>query len=129
TIHREAAIDPTPILQRIRYAGATAGLAINPATPVRDGEDFLDYCDLVLVMSVVPGFGGQAFEPVALEKLSALRALAGDSLVLEVDGGVNDRTIAKCAQTGANWFVAGSSIFGTQNYSENLSKLTQLASA
>ena len=142
TIHAEAHPEPVKVLEKIRQAGAAAGLAINPPTPVERAEECLEACDLVLVMSVMPGFGGQAFDPVALEKLQHLRSKAGPEVILEVDGGVNDETIAACAEAGANWFVAGSAIFGSGDngqgvnkqgdndksiYSDSMKRLTQLA--
>lgn len=140
TIHAEAHDDPARVLKKIRAAGAAAGLAINPPTPVEQAEACLADCDLVLVMSVMPGFGGQAFDPVALEKLQRLRSQVGDEVILEVDGGVNDKTIADCAAAGANWFVAGSAVFctgeaasgqagdgGVGDYGDNMTRLTQLA--
>ena len=77
TIHIEAVPDPRPLLRQIRASGAVAGISLNPPTPVAAVERYLDHCDLVLVMSVMPGFGGQKFEPVAVEKLRRLRAAAG----------------------------------------------------
>lgn len=128
TIHIEAVPAPLPVLRQIREAGATAGLALNPSTPLSAVEPFLGEVDLVLVMSVNPGFGGQAFEQEALEKLEKLRSLDSDML-LEVDGGVNRHTIAACARAGANGFVAGSAIFGQPDYGAALRQLESLASA
>jgi ribulose-phosphate 3-epimerase len=137
TIHAEAHPEPVKVLEKIRQAGAAAGLAINPPTPVERAEECLEACDLVLVMSVMPGFGGQAFAPVALEKLKHLRSQIGPEVILEVDGGVNGKTIAACAEAGANWFVAGSAIFcdgdirqgdkKQSDYSDSMKRLTQLA--
>jgi ribulose-phosphate 3-epimerase len=127
TIHVEALPDVRPVLQQIKAAGASAGLALNPPTPLEQIEPYLDLCDMVLVMSVMPGFGGQKFQPVALEKLRWLRERMGSEFLLEVDGGVHDETIAKCAQAGADLFVAGSAIFGHDNYGERLEALTRLA--
>lgn len=129
TIHIEAVAEPRPLLRRIRRTGAGAGLALNPATPLSAVEPHLAECDLVLVMSVVPGFGGQAFQPVALEKLRQLAAAAPDDLLLEVDGGVNDATIAACAQAGAQLFVVGSAIFNHSDYAARMARLSQLAGA
>ncbi len=129
TIHAEAVGDPRPLLEEIRGLGAAAGLAINPGTSVRSIEGCLDVCDLVLVMSVEAGFGGQAFNPVALEKLAQLRPIVGDDVALEVDGGINVETIGPCAAAGAHLFVAGSAIFRTPNYPESLAQLTNLATS
>ncbi len=107
TFHFEAVDNPRPLLEKLRKLGAVAGLAFNPDTPLEAIRPYLDACDLVLTMSVTPGFGGQAFETVALEKLKALHELGGSRLLLEVDGGVNEKTIAQCAAAGAvahHWF-------------------------
>jgi ribulose-phosphate 3-epimerase len=127
TFHVEAVKSPEPLLKKLRALGAVAGLALNPETGLSAVTPYLDACDLVLVMSVSPGFGGQAFNPVALDKLRALHAAAGDRLVLEVDGGVNATTIARCAEAGAHLHVVGSAIFGHPNYAESIATLTQLA--
>ena len=84
-------------------------------------------CDVVLVMSVSPGFGGQKFEAVALEKLEALRSRVPPGVLLEVDGGVNEGTIGRCALAGAQLFVVGSAIFHSDNYLATIGKLTELA--
>lgn len=127
TIHIEAVPEPQALLERIRSLGPAAGLALNPATPLSAIESCLEACDLVLVMSVMPGFGGQAFQPVALDKLRQLRSRAPDSLLLEVDGGVNDKTIGGCAAAGADLFVVGSAIFQTSDYKASVEGLTRRA--
>jgi ribulose-phosphate 3-epimerase len=127
TVHVEVLDDPRPLLEEIRTLGAAAGLSLNPPTPVETLDGCLDFCDLVLVMSVMPGFGGQAFDPVALEKLRRLRASAGDKLLLSVDGGVNLETIHSCARAGADVFVAGSALFSQDNYGSFICKMTDLA--
>jgi ribulose-phosphate 3-epimerase len=127
TIHAEAVDDARPVLQKIRDLGAVAGLAINPPTPVEAIEPCLDLCDLVLVMSVMPGFGGQEFEPVALEKLRALRKSAGPEVLLEIDGGVNHQTIPQAVAAGAQSLVVGSGIFKHHDYQAALADLTALA--
>lgn len=124
TVHLEAAPDPSDLLTRIRSAGCVAGLAINPATPVDAAIPFLGDCDLVLVMSVEPGFGGQRFMPEVLPKLSALRAQRED-LILSIDGGIGPDTIRAAADVGANVFVAGSAIFDQDDY---VSAIADLAS-
>jgi ribulose-phosphate 3-epimerase len=116
TIHVEAVPDPRPVLEKIRSLGASAGLAINPPTPLSAIEESLPYCDLILVMSVMPGFGGQKFDTVALEKLRTLNARPDVTALLEVDGGVAVDTIGKCAQAGAELFVTGSAIFRHEDY-------------
>jgi ribulose-phosphate 3-epimerase len=126
TVHIEAVPDPRDTLRRIRDLDLAAGLALNPDTPLERIEPFLSQCDLVLVMSVMPGFGGQKFERVALEKLAALQGRIGDGCLLEVDGGVNDKTIADCAKAGANLFVVGSAIFRTNDYGPSVVRLNSL---
>jgi ribulose-phosphate 3-epimerase len=113
-------------LAEIHALGAGAGLSLNPPTPVRLIEPYLDQCDLVLVMSVMPGFGGQSFDEGALGKLRRL-ADVRESLLLSVDGGVNTETIGRCAQAGADVFVAGTAFFGHENYPQRLAELTNLA--
>ena len=129
TIHAEAVDDPRPLLEEIRSLGAGAGLAINPPTPVSAVEDALPLCDLVLAMSVMPGFGGQEFEQVVLDKLRDLRVKCRDETLLEVDGGVNTTTIAACGAAGAQLLVVGSAIFRAEDYRESVTRLTQLASS
>jgi ribulose-phosphate 3-epimerase len=126
TIHVEAVSDPRPVLARIRELGAGAGLALNPNTPLESVVECLDLCDLVLAMSVDAGFGGQKFNPVALDKLNRLRELAPHAL-LEVDGGVNEQTIAVCADAGAQLFVVGSAIFNHDDYQGAVEHLAGLA--
>ncbi len=127
TIHVEAVDDPRPILEEIRALGVGAGLAINPPTPCEAIQPALSLCDLVLVMSVMPGFGGQAFDEVALSKLRMLRSWLKNDVLLEVDGGVNDQTIGACGAAGAQLMVVGSAIFRQTDYLTSVSKLTQLA--
>lgn len=122
TFHVEAVQDPVPVLKMIRQAGAAAGLAINPGTPVDVAKHAIEYCDLVLVMTVQAGFGGQSFMADCLEKLEPLRALSPD-VVLEVDGGVNLASIGACVAAGAHWLVAGSAIFGQTDYSQAIDGL------
>jgi len=114
TFHVEAEPHIQRQLQRIRDAKRTAGLVLNPATPVSALECALEYCDMVLLMSVNPGFGGQRFLPVVLDKIRALRKMAksrGIPLEIEVDGGVNPETARACADAGATVLVAGNAVF------------------
>lgn len=127
TVHVEAMPEIGSVLEKIRSIGAQAGLALNPPTPVEDIEPLLTACDYVLVMSVMPGFGGQSFDPVALEKLARLRKIVGPKMPLEVDGGVNEQTIQQCAEAGANLMVVGSAILGQQDYIGTIAKLDGLA--
>jgi ribulose-phosphate 3-epimerase len=127
TIHVEAAEDPRPVLEQIRKRGAAASLALNPPTPLEAIAPALPLCDMVLVMSVMPGFGAQKFNPIALEKLRTLHNQWGDRLLLEVDGGVNAGTIADCTAAGASMLVVGSAIFRRdQSYARSLDELTAL---
>jgi ribulose-phosphate 3-epimerase len=127
TIHAEAVANPRPLLQAIRKLGGSAALAINPPTPVSAIEPFLDDCDAVLVMGVMPGFGGQAFDNRALDKLRQLRKLGGGRLLLGLDGGVHPGTIEQAVAAGGQLMVAGSAIFSTGDYGAALHGLTQLA--
>jgi ribulose-phosphate 3-epimerase len=129
TIHVEAVADPRPVLEKIRALGANAGLAFNPPTPLSAIEPYLPYCDLILVMSVMPGFGGQKFDTVALEKLRALKARPDVHALLEVDGGVSVETIGACAQAGAELFVTGSAIFRHEDYKTAVHDLRTAAKA
>ncbi len=124
TFHIEAVDDPGPLLQQIRDAGRLGGLALNPGTPSAAVQPYLDACDAILVMSVDAGFGGQSFNPVALDKLRELRALAPE-LLLEVDGGINQETIARCHDAGADLFVVGSAIFKQPDYAAALGELNR----
>jgi ribulose-phosphate 3-epimerase len=127
TIHVEAVADPRPSLEEIRALGAAAGLALNPPTPLSAIEAAVPYCDTILVMSVMPGFGGQKFDRVALQKLNALRRIHDWNGLLEVDGGVNHETISACAAAGADLFVVGSAIFDADDYPTRVRELTDLA--
>jgi ribulose-phosphate 3-epimerase len=129
TIHAEAVENPRPVLEKIRSLGGSAGLAINPPTPVSAIRHCLDVCDLVLVMSVMPGFGGQEFDRRALDKLRELRPLVGDDVLLEIDGGVHESTIGDCTAAGAQLLVVGSAIFKSRDYAAAIDGLTELAAA
>lgn len=129
TIHAEAIDDPRPLLDQIRSLGAAAGLSINPPTPIHAIEPSLPHCDLILVMSVMPGFGGQSFDTTALDKLRSLRDRTGVDALLEVDGGISTSTIGACAESGAELFVAGSAIFREDDYGQALRNLRLAANA
>src|SRR5450631_304045 len=118
TIHAEAASSPVRTLRMIRSAGARAGLGINPATPVEPYADLLPEIDMLLLMTVEPGFGGQPFLDMVLPKLRRARGLvsrAGAAVWLQVDGGVSVDTIERCADAGADVFVAGSAVYGADD--------------
>jgi ribulose-phosphate 3-epimerase len=133
SFHPEASEHIDRTIQLIRDSGCKAGLVFNPATPL----DYLDFVlhklDLVLIMSVNPGFGGQSFIPTALEKLRRVRAMidrSGRDIRLEVDGGVKVENIAEIAHAGADTFVAGSAIFGTPDYAAVIAAMhAQIAAA
>ncbi|MHC5543981.1 ribulose-phosphate 3-epimerase, partial [Singulisphaera rosea] len=108
--HIEAVPDPRPLLRKIRDAGCEASLALNPPTPLSAIEPFLDELDAVLVMSVMPGFGGQKFEAEVLEKVRALRKSHPD-LRISIDGGINPTTIGAAVSAGVTQLVAGSAVF------------------
>jgi len=127
TIHVEAVQEPRSLLERIRNQGIAAGIALNPSTPVTAVESCLDACDLVLPMSVEPGFGGQQFNPIALDKLRRLKEICPPETLLEVDGGVNQNTINQCAAAGADLFVVGSAISRHDDYSARIKTLTDVA--
>ncbi|MEQ9763458.1 ribulose-phosphate 3-epimerase [Streptococcus sp. ZJ151] len=118
TVHAESTLHIHGALQKIKAAGMKAGVVINPGTPVENLIPVLDLVDQVLIMTVNPGFGGQAFIPECLEKVSKiaqLRDQKGLSFDIEVDGGVDNQTIKACADAGANVFVAGSYLFKAQD--------------
>ncbi len=129
TIHAEAAPHLQRQLSRIRELGCLAGVAINPATALAAVEEVATDIDLLLVMSVNPGFGGQAFIPGAVDKIARARRMLderGSRAVLEVDGGVNRETIAACWLAGADAFVAGSAVFGAADPQAEIGALRQL---
>ena len=130
TFHPEAGPHPHRTAQAIRAAGCRVGVSLNPATPLATLDHMLDLVDLVLVMSVNPGFGGQSFISSQLEKISELRQLidaSGRDIELEVDGGVNRDTAAQVIAAGANVLVAGTATFkgGPSLYAENIAALRE----
>ncbi|HEY2549728.1 MAG TPA: ribulose-phosphate 3-epimerase [Streptosporangiaceae bacterium] len=132
TIHAEAAAAPVRTLRTIRAAGARAGLAINPGTPVDRVTDLQPEVDMLLLMTVEPGFGGQHFLDLVLPKVRRAREListSGGSVWLQVDGGVGEETIGRCAEAGADVFVAGSAVFGTSDPAGAVAALRKLAAA
>jgi len=129
TFHAEAEADPVPLLRRIRGLGALAGISINPPTPVSVLEGCEGECDLVLVMSVMPGFGGQKFQPDVLDKFRWLNHRYPPGVLLSVDGGLNGETIAPCATAGANLFVVGTGLFRYPDYGKRIIELRAIAEA
>lgn len=133
SFHPEASEHIDRTLQLIHDQGCKAGLVFNPATPLHYLDHVLDTVDLILIMSVNPGFGGQSFIPQALKKIAAVRQLidaSGREIMLEVDGGIKVDNIAEVARAGADTFVAGSAIFGKPDYKATIDAMRkQLASA
>jgi len=131
TVHAEAGPHLHRSLQAIRGEGKKAGVALNPATPVSALEHVIDNVDLILIMSVNPGFGGQSFIPEAIVKLEQARALIGARRIdLEVDGGINAETAALVAKAGANVLVAGNAIFSgndTKTYAPRIKSIRDAA--
>ena len=130
TVHQETVPHLHRTVQLIKSLGKKAGVSLNPATPVATLECILDDLDLVLVMSVNPGFGGQSFIPGALTKIAALREMIdrrGLSVELEVDGGVKTDNIGLVARAGADVFVAGSAVFNTADYATTIAELRAAA--
>ncbi len=128
TVHPEAGPHIHRTLQAIRALGKKAGAVINPGTPVEVLDNLMDMVDLVLVMSVNPGFGGQSFIPSSLEKIARIRSMitrSGRPIHLEVDGGVNPDTARMCVEAGADVLVAGSATFkgGPDHYAANIAAL------
>ena len=115
TIHVEATPHANYALAAVRDAGCRPGLALCPSTPVAAASELLGDFDLVLCMTVNPGWGGQSFLPGSLTKIERLRALVGDEPALEVDGGIDAATAGPCAEAGATVFVAGSAVFGAED--------------
>jgi ribulose-phosphate 3-epimerase len=126
TFHIEALNAPRPLLEKLKSRGVAAGLAINPSSDFNLLLPFVPDCDLVLVMSVEAGFGGQAFNPIALQRLSELRRSFGPGLLLEVDGGVNEKTVGQCTASGADLLVVGSALFRQADYCQAMTRLRRV---
>lgn len=126
TIHIEAPEvnrDPAAAIAAIKQLGVGVGLTLKPDTPLASVEPFLEPLDLVLVMSVEPGFGGQTFRPEQLDKVRRLKQLLRPDQRIEIDGGIDEHTIADARRAGVDWFVAGSAIFGPPDRRAALDKL------
>ena len=128
SVQIEASVHLNRSVQLIRECGAKPGVVLNPSTPIQTLEWIIEDVDYVLVMSVNPGFGGQAFITNSLDKIKALRQMIRSKKLktpIEVDGGVNEKTIGDIAAAGADIFVAGSAIFGSNDYSKTISSLRE----
>ena len=129
TVHYESTKHIHRTLQAIRKLGMKSGLALNPGTPVEVLECLIDEVDMVLIMSVNPGFGGQSFIPYALEKVKQVKALGertGRDLLIQVDGGVGLQNVQEVVNAGANVIVAGSAVFGAQDVSATVQEFMKL---
>jgi ribulose-phosphate 3-epimerase len=130
TFHAEAAHAPVRLARRLRAMGVRAGLGLKPATPIEPYLDLLPEFDMILVMTVEPGFGGQPFLDICLPKVRRTREAvrtSGLDVWVQVDGGVSDATIERCADAGADVFVAGSAVYGAQDAADRIATLRSLA--
>lgn len=130
TFHAEAAAAPVRLARELRRRGTRAGMGLKPATPVEPFEDLLPEVDMLLVMTVEPGFGGQEFLDVCLPKIRRARELvsrSGLDVWIQVDGGVSKETIERCADAGADVFVAGSAVYGADDAAAAVDELRNLA--
>ena len=123
TFHIEAEPDPLPLLDKLHQAGRKGGIALRPATPVETVIPFVSHCDMVVVMTVEPGFGGQSFMEEPLDKIAAIRAAGAADLEVQVDGGITAETLPRALAAGANVFVAGSAVFGGDDVAGNIAAL------
>lgn len=123
TFHIEALPQPSALLEKIRSQDVAAGLAINPSTDMQRILPFLSDCDLLLIMSVEAGFGGQSFNPAALQRVSSIRQSQGSELLIEMDGGINIQTVGQCTAHGADLLVVGSAIFREADYCDAMTRL------
>jgi ribulose-phosphate 3-epimerase len=132
TFHIEAAQAPVRLARELRDRGARAAMALKPATPIEPYEDLLPELDMVLIMTVEPGFGGQSFLDLCLPKIARTRTMLdkqGGDVWLQIDGGVSAETIERCAAAGVDSFVAGSSVFAADDPDAMVGKLRDLATA
>ena len=125
TFHIETGKDPRPILDQLHQADRLGGIAIRPSTPVEDILPFVSECDMVLVMTVEPGFGGQSFMSEPLKKIAEIRAKAAPGLEIQVDGGITVDTLPAARDAGANVFVAGSAVFKGSDVAGNVKALKE----
>ena len=130
TFHAEASIAPIKLARELRTRGAKAGMALRPGTPVEPYLDMLGELDLLLIMTVEPGFGGQSFLDLTLPKIRRARAAidgSGGRVALQVDGGITEETITQAAEAGADVFVAGSAVYGAADPAEAIDRLRAAA--
>jgi ribulose-phosphate 3-epimerase len=131
TFHAEAAIAPIKLARELRARGAKAGMALRPGTPVEPYLDMLSELDMLLIMTVEPGFGGQSFLDVTLPKIRRARKAidgSGIGVAIQVDGGITEDTITRAAEAGANVFVAGSAVYGADDPAAAIDRLRQAGS-
>jgi len=123
--HIEVEDEPGDVIAEIRRLGKKVGVAVKPKTSVDSVKEILDRVDMVLVMSVEPGFGGQRFMPEVLPKLTELRKLMGPEADIQIDGGIDENRIVEAANAGANIFVAGTAVFGNENRTAAIAALRE----
>ncbi len=124
TFHYEAALNKTEeTIDRIRQNNKKAGLSIKPDTPVEEIEQYINKVDLILIMTVEPGFGGQTFKEDQVEKIKKVKSLSDSNLIIQVDGGINQKTAKICTEQGANCLVAGSYIYNSTNIKQAIESL------
>jgi ribulose-phosphate 3-epimerase len=132
TVHYEEVIHLNRTVNRIKELGCKAGVSINPSTPVQSLEDIVEYADLILLMSVNPGFGGQSFIPNVIKKIKELvelRKKLNTNFLLEIDGGIDNKTILPALKAGVDVFVTGSSIFKSDNITAATAELKNILKA
>ena len=132
SFHLESDSDVMETIDIIRSCGKKVGIVIKPATPTAEVYKYIDKVDLVLIMSVEPGFGGQKFMPIAVDKIARVHGKAkelGKDLMIQVDGGINEETAVMCKYAGANVLVAGSALFGKPDYTAAVAALRKVCEA
>jgi ribulose-phosphate 3-epimerase len=126
-VHQEACTHLHRVLAQVREAGALAGVSLNPATPIETLAEARYHCDMVVIMSVNPGFGGQGFIETSTDKIRRARAYLPENVTIEVDGGVTEYNAGTLTAAGANWLVAGSAVFGGPDIEERFAVVAQAA--
>ena len=127
TFHIETTNDPKALIDKIHDMGCTAGISLNPATPVSDIAEYIPFCEMILVMTINPGFGGQKFMPDTADKIKQIREIGGSSLRIQVDGGINTETVKTVVDLGADTLVVGSAIFCQQDKPAAIRAIQQAA--